>query len=258
MTVKEVEKLLSVSSANIRFYEKEGLLTPGRKENNYRDYCEEDIQTLRKIILFRKLGFTIDEIRSLQKGEVSLETAATENIARLEKEIERLDGALKLTRSISDARISFRELDQNYYLELVDCEERRGEKFEDIMKDYLSFELEQFEGMWKRIFFHDFHQSRKRHGLPIAVGILLLICVVRGLSKRFLWGGSFSEGFLYPLVLFLAVNILITPIWFLAKKAPKAAGIAVNILLAVCFTILGAILLLLIVAVLNSFFHFWA
>ena len=145
MTVKEVEKLLSVSSANIRFYEKEGLLTPARKANNYRDYGEGDIEELKRIILFRKLGFTIDEIRSLQKGELSLETAAAENITRLENEIERLDGSLKLTQKISEARTSFRELDQNYYLELMNSEEQRGEKFEEIVKDYLFFETELFD-----------------------------------------------------------------------------------------------------------------
>ena len=44
MTIKEVEELLSVSRANIRFYEKEGLLSTNRKSNNYCDYSEENIQ----------------------------------------------------------------------------------------------------------------------------------------------------------------------------------------------------------------------
>ena len=53
MTIKEVEQALSVSRANIRFYEKEGLLTANRKSNNYRDYTEENLRELKKIILFR-------------------------------------------------------------------------------------------------------------------------------------------------------------------------------------------------------------
>ena len=44
MTIKEVEQALSVSRANIRFYEKEGLLTANRKSNNYRDYTEENLR----------------------------------------------------------------------------------------------------------------------------------------------------------------------------------------------------------------------
>ena len=38
MTIKEVEILTGITKANIRFYEKEGLLAPGRSSNNYREY----------------------------------------------------------------------------------------------------------------------------------------------------------------------------------------------------------------------------
>ena len=40
MKINDVEKLLGITKANIRFYEKEGLLTPGRMENGYREYSE--------------------------------------------------------------------------------------------------------------------------------------------------------------------------------------------------------------------------
>ena len=68
MEIKEVEKLLSVSRSNIRFYEKVGLLNPARKENNYRNYNEEDIDALKKILVLRKLGFSVEEISEMQKG----------------------------------------------------------------------------------------------------------------------------------------------------------------------------------------------
>lgn len=45
MKIKEVEQRTGISSANIRFYEKEGLLNPRRsKENNYRDYAQQDVE----------------------------------------------------------------------------------------------------------------------------------------------------------------------------------------------------------------------
>ena len=48
--IKEVEHLVGISSANIRYYEKEGLITPIRiKENNYREYTEKDVHTLNLI-----------------------------------------------------------------------------------------------------------------------------------------------------------------------------------------------------------------
>ena len=53
MKINELEKELNISRANIRFYEKEGLLNPIRKDNGYRDYKDEDISRLKLIIIFR-------------------------------------------------------------------------------------------------------------------------------------------------------------------------------------------------------------
>ena len=51
MTIKEVEKKLNITRANIRFYEKEGLLQPKRCDNEYRDYSEDDLKRLEKILI---------------------------------------------------------------------------------------------------------------------------------------------------------------------------------------------------------------
>ena len=40
MKINELGKMLNISCANIRFYEKEGLLNPERKDNVYREYDE--------------------------------------------------------------------------------------------------------------------------------------------------------------------------------------------------------------------------
>lgn len=48
MKINEIEELLQISRANVRFYEKEGLLHPKRGDNGYRDYSEEDIACLKK------------------------------------------------------------------------------------------------------------------------------------------------------------------------------------------------------------------
>ena len=41
MTIGELERELGMTRANIRFYEQEGLLSPHRGENGYRDYAPE-------------------------------------------------------------------------------------------------------------------------------------------------------------------------------------------------------------------------
>ena len=57
MTIKEVEQITGLTRSNIRFYEKEKLITPDRNENNgYREYSEEDIKTIKKVAYLRTLG----------------------------------------------------------------------------------------------------------------------------------------------------------------------------------------------------------
>ena len=124
-------------------------------------------------------------------------------------------------------------------------------------KNYLTFESEQFDNMWKWIFFHDFKESRKKHGVIGAICILFLLCVIRGLSKKFIWQGSFWEGFLYPFVLFFAIFIISTILYVLIKKAPKAGSFVSGVLLILSIVFLAGIVLLIIVLLLNSFLHFW-
>ena len=75
MTIKELEVRLGISRANIRFYEKEGLLRPTRRANGYRDYSQEDAAALEKIALLRRLGMPVETIRQVQTGELPLQTA---------------------------------------------------------------------------------------------------------------------------------------------------------------------------------------
>lgn len=77
MKINEVEQLVGVTKRNIRFYEKEGLLSPGRTDNGYRDYGEADVEALRKIKLLRKLDVPLEEIRRMQQGTLTLTDGGT-------------------------------------------------------------------------------------------------------------------------------------------------------------------------------------
>lgn len=71
MKIQELENELNISRANIRFYEKEGLLNPKRKENGYRNYSDDDIAILKKIIIYRKLGISVADIKKFLTGKQS-------------------------------------------------------------------------------------------------------------------------------------------------------------------------------------------
>jgi DNA-binding transcriptional MerR regulator len=64
--IGQAAKLSGVSSANIRFYEKEKLISPrGISANSYRFYSDEDVHQLRFIRQLRSLDMTLDEVRRL-------------------------------------------------------------------------------------------------------------------------------------------------------------------------------------------------
>lgn len=55
-----------VSAANIRYYEREGLLPPqARADNDYRLYSDADLHRLRFIRLCRAMDMSLDEVRTL-------------------------------------------------------------------------------------------------------------------------------------------------------------------------------------------------
>ena len=79
MNIAEAERRTGLTRANIRFYEKEGLLTPTRGANGYRDYTEDDVQTLRKIMLLRRLRLSVPDIRAIESATYCRGTSARAN-----------------------------------------------------------------------------------------------------------------------------------------------------------------------------------
>ncbi len=64
-SIKEISEKMGLNPNAIRFYEKKGLLTPERTESNYRRYSNEDIARLEMITLYRKMGFSVENIKKL-------------------------------------------------------------------------------------------------------------------------------------------------------------------------------------------------
>ena len=100
MTIKDVEKALEIPRATIRFYEKQGLIEPQREGNGYRAYSEEDVAQLKKIIILRKIGLTINDIEDVFDGARSLSDVLDANILNLQKQIDELNGAVNLNRRL--------------------------------------------------------------------------------------------------------------------------------------------------------------
>ncbi len=251
MKIKELEELLSVSRSNIRFYEKAGLLKPKREENNYRNYSDEDVAQLKKILCLRKLGFQVEEIAMLQRREATMGETARKNIARLEAELENLQEALVLTKSLAKEGLEYEQMDADHLWDSITAAEEKGGKFMEIWTDLLDLELLLLD---HNHFFFGFRDLRKKRGIAAALEIFLLLLVIRGVSSWLLWGGSFWEGFLYPLQILAMATIVILPIWLLRKKAPQVAGVLADGLLFLCIAFLGGLLLLFVIILLRNMF----
>ena len=92
MKIKQAAERLGISQRAIRFYEKQGLLSPSRQQHNgYREFGEEDIWRLQTIVALREAGMPIADIR----------TALAEIDA---KDEDRLMELLELQRSVMFAK----------------------------------------------------------------------------------------------------------------------------------------------------------
>ncbi len=66
LKIGEFAKLFNVSLKTIRFYEEKNLLKPAYIDefSGYRYYDDYNIETMRKILYLKDLGFSLDEIKN--------------------------------------------------------------------------------------------------------------------------------------------------------------------------------------------------
>lgn len=116
MLIRELEKNTGLERATIRFYEKEGLVTPVRHENGYREYTQADCDTLLKVKLLRQLGMPLEMIRGLQQGSEDFSAALTDQIQALEHQIQDAGRAKAVCLELRDAGTTYDSLDASRYL----------------------------------------------------------------------------------------------------------------------------------------------
>lgn len=237
MTIKEVEQCLGVPRATVRFYEKEGLLSPTRSENGYREYSEEDVVLLKKIIIFRKLGFAVSDIEDVLDGAKPMSEALENNIESLTRQMQELQGAMTLCRKMQENGEQIETFDAEKYWNAVEEEEQKGNRFLDIAKDVVQLEkrfvLEYFG-------FVDYNGNRKdKRGVLISwagivFGMVLALGVLGWFSNPRMSVKTVVAGILGALVV---INIIRIPIYLLSKKYPKVKKHGENIYLGVLLTV---------------------
>ncbi len=131
MKIHEVEQAVGITVKNIRFYEEQGLLSPRRSRNGYREYGEEEVETLRRIKLLRKIGLPIEEIRQMQSGTHTVADGMRRHLITLERERGSLEQSMALCRRLKDREERLEALDAGALLEEMERMEQTGTTFEN-------------------------------------------------------------------------------------------------------------------------------
>ena len=112
MRIGELSKKTNFKIETLRFYEKQGLLTPvSRTEAGYREYDAESLKQLRFIQKAKTVGFSLSEISELLTLRVEREQhscgdvkqIAESKITQIDKKINELEQMRKALHKITDA-----------------------------------------------------------------------------------------------------------------------------------------------------------
>ena len=168
MKINQVEELVGITSKNIRFYESQGLLTPERAENGYREYHQKNIDTLKKIKLLRKLGVSVEEIKAVLDYDMSLDECLERHKDTLKKECANLANMQKLADAILQNQNTLDKLNTDEWLDEMEKMEKEGVDFVNVSKI-------------------DVHRKKK---LGAAIGGIFMIVLMAFVMGILLWGNS--------------------------------------------------------------------
>ncbi len=139
MKISEVAELTGLSISNIRFYERKGLIAPDRRvDSKYRDYTLSDVDLIKRIVLYRKMDLSIEEIQSILTDVIDDREVVKAHISSLKEKQEMLNNSIELCQMfIDDEEENF---DMDYYLGYVKQEENKGKLYSKMDELYIDFE----------------------------------------------------------------------------------------------------------------------
>ena len=66
-TIKQTTEKTGIPADTLRYYDKEGIVSPKRHENGYRQYDDNDIASLKNIIVMKYAHFSLAEIKTMEE-----------------------------------------------------------------------------------------------------------------------------------------------------------------------------------------------
>ncbi len=137
MNIKQASEQSGVSAPNIRFYEKEGLLTPARRQgNDYRDYTAGDVRTLKLIRMLRMLDVPLPTIKAVLRGEQPLQQALQAQQTVLEQQAAQLAAAMQFCADLARQQPQADTLDVDACLTRMESPTPQQGFFSGWLRDY--------------------------------------------------------------------------------------------------------------------------
>jgi DNA-binding transcriptional MerR regulator len=97
LTIAEATEVSGLTAHTLRYYERAGLLEPGRAENGHRRFTDDDLQRVHFVQKLRATGMPIREVRRYFAAEPAQRLQILqEHRRKVVDEIEELTGALDL------------------------------------------------------------------------------------------------------------------------------------------------------------------
>lgn len=86
MLIHEIAKECKITKKAVQYYVEEGLLFPNILENGYKDFSSKDLDLLKKIVLYRKLGLSISDIKSVLNDQKEITRILHQRVLEIERE----------------------------------------------------------------------------------------------------------------------------------------------------------------------------
>ena len=86
MLINQIAKKCNITKKAVQYYVETGLLNPKILENGYKDFSEQDVNLLKKVVLYRKLGLGVVDIKIVIKNPEELSRVLYQKTLELERE----------------------------------------------------------------------------------------------------------------------------------------------------------------------------
>lgn len=116
MQIQTLEKKTGLDRATIRFYEKEGLISPNRLQNRYRDYTDEQFVDLMRIKLLRQAGLSMETIKQLIDGREVLSSVLSRQLNAIDEYENDLIQAKTLCKMMLQDNVGYHSIDPFRYI----------------------------------------------------------------------------------------------------------------------------------------------